>query len=93
MQKYEGMFIIRPNLEEETYAALVSEIEKVFSDHNSTVTEVKIWGLRDLAYEIDYLRKGYYVLFKTEATPEAVLEYDRICNIRENILRHILVKE
>jgi len=93
MKKYEGMFIVRPNLEEESYLALISEMEKVFTDHESKITELKVWGMRDLAYEIDYIKKGYYVYFKAEATLEAVDEYNRICNIREDILRHILVKE
>ncbi|MCK9536133.1 MAG: 30S ribosomal protein S6 [Bacilli bacterium] len=93
MRKYEGMFIVRPTLDEDGYKALIADIEKIFSEHNSKVTEINIWGMRDMAYEIDDLKKGYYVAFKVEATSEAVLEYDRICNIREEILRHILVKE
>ncbi|MGI6210402.1 MAG: 30S ribosomal protein S6, partial [Bacilli bacterium] len=47
----------------------------------------------DLAYEINDLKKGYYVKFRVEATPEAVSEYNRICNIREDIIRHILVRD
>lgn len=49
--------------------------------------------MRELAYEIDNETKGYYVVFNVEATPEAVAEYNRICNIREDILRHIIIKE
>jgi len=93
MRKYEGMFIIRPAVEEEGYKTMINDIEKIFIDHNSKVTEIKEWGMRDLAYEIEDFKEGYYVFFKAEATPEAVLEYNRICNIRENILRHIIVRE
>ena len=46
-----------------------------------------------MAYEINDFRKGYYVKFVVNATKEAVAEYDRICNIKEDIIRHILVKE
>ena len=57
------------------------------------VLEVNEWGMRELAYEIEDFTKGYYVKFTVEADNEAVLEYDRICNIKEDIIRHILVKD
>jgi small subunit ribosomal protein S6 len=93
MKQYTGMFIIRPELTEDGYKNVIADIQKIFTDLNSNVTEVNEWGLRDMAYEIEDLRKGYYVLFKVQATPEAVAEYDRVCNIREDILRHILVRD
>jgi small subunit ribosomal protein S6 len=93
MKLYTGMFIIQPNLTEEAYDAVISDFEKLFKDFNSNVVEVKKWGMKDLAYEINDFKKGYYVVFKVEATPEAVAEYDRVCNIREDVIRHILVKE
>ena len=93
MKLYTGMLIIQPNLTDEAYDAVIKDYEKLFTDFNSTVTEVNKWGLKDLAYEINDLRKGYYVVLKVEATPEAVAEYDRVSNIREDVIRHILVKE
>lgn len=93
MKQYTGMFIIRPTLTEDGYKAVVADIQKLFADNQSQVIEVKEWGMRDMAYEIEDFRKGYYVAFKVDATPEAVLEYDRVCNIREDIIRHILVKD
>ncbi len=91
MKKYEVMYIIRPSVEEEARKALIEEINKVFSDNGSTVTEVKEWGLRELAYEIDKEKKGYYVLLNVEATVEAVNEFTRVANINESIIRHIVV--
>ena len=93
MKQYKGMFIIRPTLTEEGYKAVTQEIFKIFTERQCEVLEVNEWGMRDLAYEIDDLRKGYYVKFVVNATPEAVAEYDRVCNIREDILRNILVKD
>lgn len=93
MREYTGMFIISPTLTEDGYNLVVEDIQKIFTDHESEVTEVKKWGMKDMAYEINDFKKGYYVVFKVNATPEAVTEYDRVCNIREDIIRHILVKE
>lgn len=91
MKKYEVMYIIRPNVDEEGRKAVIEEINEVFTKNASTVTEVNEWGLRELAYEIDGETKGYYVLVNVEATTEAVKEFERKANIEEKIIRHIVV--
>ena len=91
MKKYEVMYIVRPSVDEEGKKAVIAELNKVFTDNASTVDKVDEWGLRDLAYEIDGETKGYYVVLYVTATPEAVKEFDRIANIRESVIRHIVV--
>jgi small subunit ribosomal protein S6 len=93
MNQYTGMFIISPTLTDDGYKQVVADFRRLFEDHQSQVIEVKEWGMKDLAYEINDFKKGYYVVLKVNATPEAVSEYDRICNIREDIIRHIIVKD
>ena len=91
MKKYEVMYIIRPNVDEEGKKNIIEKINNVFVKAASTVSEVKEWGLRELAYEIDGETKGYYVLLNVEATPEAVKEFDRVANIDETVIRHIVI--
>lgn len=93
MKKYEVMFIIRPNLDEEAREALVAEVSEVFTARASEVLNVKNMGLRELAYEIAGERKGFYVLLNVNATPEAVKEFERVANIKEAIIRYITVAE
>lgn len=93
MKKYEVMYIIKPTVEEEARKALIEEINNIFVNLDSIVTKVNEWGIRDLAYEIDDLRKGYYVLLNVEATAEAVKEFERVSNIKEDIIRYIAVAE
>ena len=93
MKKYEVMYIIRPTVEEESRVALINEINEVFVKNGSTVTKVTEWGMKDLAYEVADFRKGYYVLLNVDATPEAVAEFNRVANIKEDIIRNILVAE
>lgn len=93
MKKYEVMYIIRPTVEEEARVALVNELNEIFVKNNSTVTKVTEWGMRDLAYEVADFRKGYYVLLNVDATPEAVAEFNRVANIKEDIIRNIIVAE
>ena len=91
MKKYEVMYIIRPNIDEEGKKSIIEEINQVFVKSASVVSEVKEWGLRELAYEIDGETKGYYVLLNVEATPEAIKEFDRVANIKETVIRHIVI--
>jgi small subunit ribosomal protein S6 len=93
MKKYEVMYIIRPTVEEEARIALINEINEIFVKNKSTVTKVTEWGMRDLAYEVADFRKGYYVLLNVDATPEAVAEFNRVANIKEDVIRNIIVAE
>ncbi len=93
MQRYDAMYIIRPNVDDEAKKALVAEIGKVLTDRGASNLEVKEWGMHKLAYEIDDFKDGYYVdmEFDLENT-EALNEYTRVCNIKDTIIRSIVVK-
>lgn len=93
MKKYLGMYILNPTLTPEKIKANIEDLNKIFTSNGGTILSVEEWGMRELAYEIKDFTKGYYVKFSVDANNEAVMEYDRICNIKEDVLRHILTKE
>jgi len=89
MAKYEILYIIRPNIEEEAKNALVAR----FADNGATVVESKDWEKRRLAYEIQDFREGLYHIVNVEANDDAALkEFDRLSKINADILRHMIVK-
>lgn len=92
MKKYEGVFIFVPTLEEEARNEMLERIKTIITD-NGSVDNVDEWGMRKLAYEINDIPEGYYVLvdFETEDA-EIINEVDRICKISDNVLRHMIVK-
>ncbi len=91
MKKYEVMYILRSDLDQEAIKAEIASVEAIFTSNDSKVLETKEWGLRELAYEIQHLRKGYYVWLMVEATPKAISEFNRIAGYSEKIIRHIVV--
>lgn len=93
MKKYEVMYIVRPTLDEEQVKKIVSDINNVFTSHGANIVELKELGLKDLAYEIQKHRKGYYVWLLVEANNDAVSEFNRVVGITEDIIRFIVVKE
>lgn len=93
MNKYEIVFIVKAELEEDAVNATVKAFEKVLTDMKAKIVESKDLGQKKLAYEINKSVRGYYHLFNVEATSEAIKEFDRKALIDENILRHLIVKE
>lgn len=93
MRKYEIMYIIRPNIEDEAKKALVERFNTILKDNGAEAVEVKDWGKRRLAYEINDFRDGYYQILNVTSSPAAVQEFGRLAKISEDIIRHIVVKE
>jgi small subunit ribosomal protein S6 len=93
MNKYEIMFIVRADIDEETQKKTVKTFEKVLTDMKSKIVENKDMGQKKLAYPINKQVRGNYYLFNVEATAAAVNEFDRKAKIDENILRHIIIRE
>ncbi|WP_078543266.1 30S ribosomal protein S6 [Litchfieldia alkalitelluris] len=92
MRKYEIMYIIRPNIDDEAKKALTERFSGVLTDNGAEITNVKEWGKRRLAYEINDFRDGYYMILNVMSGSEAINEFDRLAKISEDIIRHIIVK-
>ena len=65
---YEVVFIMDGRLPEEQVAALTEKF-KTLVEQNSTAMEVEEWGKRKLAYAINYITEGYYVLISFTTRP------------------------
>lgn len=93
MRKYELMYIIRPNLEEEGVKAVIERFQGIATDNGAEIENLKEMGKKRLAYEIDKFREGFYVLMNIVANSEAVSELERLLKINEDVIRYIIVKE
>ena len=88
-EKYEVLYVLNPNLTEEETQAIVEKV-KTLIEQNGTVDEMEEWGKRKLAYEINYLTEGYYVLVKFTSGPELPAELDRILGITDGVIRSLV---
>ena len=88
-EKYEVLYVLNPNLPEEETQAIVEKF-KTLIEQNGTVDEMEEWGKRKLAYEINYLTEGYYVLVKFTSGPELPAELDRILGITDGVIRSLV---
>ena len=87
---YEVLYILNPTLGEEETAALVARFKELAEGHG-TVSEVDEWGKRRLAYPINDLEEGYYVLMTFTADPAFPAELDRLMRINVSVMRSIIV--
>ena len=92
MSKYEIMFIVRPDMEEAEIRKTAEDMKKVLTDKKANILEDKALGQRELAYEINKFKTGYYYLFVVETETAATKEFDRVARINESLLRHLVVK-
>ena len=88
--KYEVLYIIDPAQGEEGIAALVNKF-KAMVEAEGTLSNIDEWGKRRMAYAINDLTEGYYVLMNMETKPEVPAELERVMKITDGILRCLVI--
>ena len=88
-EKYELMYIINPNLTEEETAAVIEKF-KTLAEQNGAVDEIEEMGKKKLAYEINFISEGYYVLMKFTSGPDFPAELDRVLGITDSVMRSLI---
>ena len=91
MKAYELLFFVDPSLDPETRLAVMKRIDTTIAEGAGKVDSVDEWGKRKLAYAINYITEGYYVLISFTSAPEFPKELDRILGITEGIMRSMIV--
>jgi len=92
MNKYESMYILKPDIDEESRKALIEKFSALVTENGGKLEKVDEWGQKKLAYVIDYIKEGYYVLMTFEAAPQFPLELERNYNISDSVLRYNIIR-
>ncbi|MDK2918838.1 MAG: small subunit ribosomal protein [Candidatus Petromonas sp.] len=90
MRKYETLFILKPELEEEQRNELIEKFKSII-ESDGEVENVKEWGIKKLAYEIKKYKEGYYVLINFKAGAELPKELERNFRISDDVIRYLVV--
>ncbi len=90
MKAYELVYIIKPG-EEEAVNATVTKFENLINNNGGVIEKLDRWGKKRLAYEINDLTEGYYVLVHFNAEPKTVRELERVMKITDEVIRHLLI--
>lgn len=93
MRKYEVVFVISPDLEEDKTTAIIDRFTGLVVDQGGEVLKVDKWGKRRLAFEVKDFKEGFYVILHIDAESKVATELDRVFKITDGVIRHIIVRE
>ena len=91
INSYECLFIVDVTAGEAATDATVNKFTSLV-EANAEVVDVAKWGKRRLAYPINDMPEGYYVVVTFKSAPEFPSEMDRLFNIDESIMRSMIIK-
>src|SRR5215210_4277857 len=89
---YEVIFIITPTAADEDRTRLIENLQQVVTEQGGTITLNEDMGRRQMAYEIDHLREGYYTLFEIAGSGREIAELERRMRVNDLVIRYITVR-
>jgi len=92
VRNYELVFIVHPEVDDEGLAAVVETVKDLVKRDGGRVAKVDLWGLRRLAYPIQNLGEGQYVLMHLHLATEGIAELERSLRLSEQVIRHLIVR-
>lgn len=87
MRKYETIFILDPDLEEEQTQSTLERVKGIITQANGEILKVEDWGKRKLAYEVKKKSKGHYVLIHFSGTPALLSELERNFRVMDAVIK------
>jgi small subunit ribosomal protein S6 len=91
MRLYEVVYILDPALDEGAVTAKLEAFHKLATAQGGEISAVDHWGGRQLAYPINKLTTGYYVVAQFTAAAEALPEFERLLKLDGEVMRYLLV--
>ncbi len=91
MRLYEVVYILDPALLEDAVTAKLEKLHELVTSKGGEVSAIDHWGTRQLAYPINKLSSGYYVVAHFTAAPDALPEYERLLKLDGEVMRYLMV--
>lgn len=92
MAKYELMLIINPTISEQDRNESVSGLKALFAKNEVTISKEDVWGDKKLAYKINKLDRGFYLLFNLEMNGKLIKDLSKTINLDKNIFRYMFTR-
>jgi len=90
---YEILYIVRPDVEETDLPDVTKRVETLIESLAGNIQRTNVWGKRRLAYEVDHLKEGHYVLTDFQIEPARVPEMEATLKISDTVFRHLIVRK
>ena len=93
MNRYELLTIFSATLTDEEKDAVVKKYTDLIETNKGKLVGINKWGVKILAYPINYKKDGYYVLFEFDAEPTLPQKISELMNIDEAVMRSLCLKK
>jgi small subunit ribosomal protein S6 len=90
---YEILYIVRPDVEETDLPEVTKRVDTLIESLEGNIQRTNVWGKRRLAYEVDHLKEGHYVLTDFQIEPGRVPEMEATLKISDTVFRHLIVRK
>ena len=92
MQLYETIYIVKQDLDNKALKDLEEKYDNLLKLNKAIIEYKENWGLRNLAYKINKNRKGHYMLLNIDGPADAIVEYERLMRLHEDIIRFLTMR-
>jgi small subunit ribosomal protein S6 len=92
MRQYELILIIQSDLDEEATKGVIDRVQSMITDNGGQILKTDLWGSKQLAYEIQDFRDGYYVYMEVEFSPEFGAELNQNLRYVEPVIRYMVTR-
>lgn len=93
MNKYEAMFIVKPDLSDDQKKTLFNQISDALVKNQGSVSQANVWSeRRKLTFSIKRYNEGIYYLVNFSIGPLAIKEIRNAYKLNENILRVLVTR-
>ena len=90
VRNYELLYIVRPDVDDQGLKQAIDSIDQLIANLDGEVQRTTSWGKRHLAYEVQHLRDGFYVLTYCRLDGGRVRELESALRIHDTVFRHLL---
>jgi small subunit ribosomal protein S6 len=87
MRKYETIFILDPDLEEEQVQSTIEKVKGIITQNSGEILKAEDWGKRKLAYEVKKKAKGHYFLIHFTGSPTLISELERNFRVMDVVIK------
>lgn len=92
MRHYETIYIINPNLVDDTYQEVISKYNDIIEKEKGVLIKVDEWGTQKMAYDVGKFDRGSYVLIEYCGLSGLTAELERYLKLDDRILLYQTVK-
>ncbi len=92
MNQYEALFILNSSMDEETRVSAIEKFKGIV-ETSGEVVSIDEWGNKKLAYEIEKMKEGYYVLMTFKSTADLPKELERNFRISDSVIRFMVTRK